>query len=304
MRWVRALFGLCLTAGLAGSYSVSAQELEPRAYAASPVGVNFLVVAAGRSSGGVLVDPSLPLEDVEATVNTLSVGVARTFNVFGRTGLAAAALPYAWLSASGRVGEDDQQVSRAGFADPRFKVSVNLVGGRAVNAAAFSRSPRPTIIGVSLGVAPPLGKYDGARLINLGANRWSFKPEVGVSRQLGKWTFEGYVGAWLFTANDSFYTGDSRRTQQPITSIQAHTSYTFKPGLWLALNATWYAGGTTSIDGEDKGDLQRNSRLGATVSLPLVRGQTLKILTSTGATTRVGADFRTVVAAWQIAWLD
>jgi hypothetical protein len=282
----------------------AAQELEPRAYAAAPVGVNFLVTAVGHSSGGVLVDPSLPFEDVEATVNTLSVGVGRTLDLFGRTGLLVAAVPYAWLSASGRVGEDTEHVSRSGFADPRFKLSVNLVGGRAMAPSEFARSQRLTIVGVSLGVAPPLGKYDRTKLINIGANRWSFKPEAGISRQLGKWTVEGYAGAWLFTANDHFYTGESRRTQRAIGSLQFHSSYTVKPGLWVAFDATWYSGGTTSIDGVEKADLQRNTRIGATVSLPLSSRQSLKILTSTGATTRAGSDFRTVAAAWQITWLD
>jgi hypothetical protein len=282
----------------------AAQELEPRAYSPLPVGVNFILLAAGHSSGGVLVDPSLPIEDVDATVNTLSVGVGRTVNIFGRTGLLVAAFPYAWLDASGQVADEPGEISRSGLADPRIKLSVNLLGGRAMRANEFARSPRSTIVGVSLGVAPPLGKYDRTRLINLGTNRWSFKPEVGVSHGVGKWTFEGYAGAWFFTSNDSFYTGDSLRTQRPIAGIQGHTSYTIRPRLWLAFNATWYTGGTTSVNGVQKADLQRNSRVGATLSLPLARQQSLKVLASTGATTRVGANFRTVVVGWQFTWLD
>ena len=89
----------------------AAQDLEPRAYAALPIGVNFVVVAAGRSSGGVVVDPSLPLEDVDASVGTVSVGYGRTLNIFNRTALIVAALPFARVKASGRVFEDDRRVS-------------------------------------------------------------------------------------------------------------------------------------------------------------------------------------------------
>jgi hypothetical protein len=283
---------------------VLAQELEPRAYAASPVGVNFLVLAAGSSRGGVLVDPSLPVKDVRATVSTLVVGLGRTINMLGRTALVVAALPYAWLEASGNVGEEARSISRAGLADTRLKLSVNLVGGRALTPREFASAVRPTIVGVSLSVVPPLGQYQRTKLINLGANRWSFKPEVGVSHAVGRWTVEGYGGAWWFTENDEFYPGSSIRAQQRLVALQAHVSYTFRPRLWAAFNATWYSGGTTSVDGATKADLQRNTRIGATLSLPFARRHSLKISGSTGAATRVGTDFRTIAAAWQMTWFD
>jgi len=282
----------------------SAQDLEPRAYAASPVGLSFLAVIAGHSSGGVLVDPSLPVEDAKATVNSLAVGVGTTFGLFGRTALAVAALPLAWADASGRVGETTGQVSREGLADPRIKLSVNLVGGQALSAREFAKAQRRTILGVSLTAIPPLGQYDRTKLINLGANRWAFKPEIGISRLIRtKWTLDGYAGVWLPMANDEFYPGSSHRTQRPIVGLQAHVSYTARPRLWIAGDGTWYSGGRTTVDGIEKNDLQRNSRLGAAVSLPLPRQQSLKISGSIGATTRAGADFRTIAVAWQMSWL-
>ena len=286
------------------SIATSAQELEPRAYAASPVGLNFLVVAAGRSTGGVLLDPSLPIEDVQATVNSLALGYGKTFSLFGHTALAVAAVPFAWADASGLVADTPGHVSRSGLADPRLKLSVNLVGGRALTPREFARASRPTIVGVSLTVLPPLGQYDRTKLINLGSNRWSFKPEVGVSRAITRWTMEGYAGVWLFTANDQFYRGTSIRKQEPVVALQGHVSYTLKPRLWFSGDTTWYSGGTTSVDGVQKADLQRNSRVGATMSLALSRQQSFKISGSTGATTRVGADFKTLAVAWQLAWFD
>jgi len=282
-----------------------AQDLEPRAYAAAPIGVNFVVVAAGRSSGGVLVDPSLPVEDVHATVGSLAVGAGRTINLFGRTGLILGAVPYARAQASGNVAETARQISRSGLTDPRVKLSVNLLGGRALTPREFARAARPrTIVGVSLTVAPPLGKYDRTKLINIGANRWTFKPEVGVSRANGRWTVEGYGGVLLFTSNDEFYPGAALRTQDPVVALQGHVSYTIRTGLWAAFDGTWYTGGTTSVDGVTKADLQRNSRLGATVSVPFARRYSVKISGSTGATTRIGADFKTIAVAWQMTWLD
>lgn len=294
-----------LVAGFISSAGIAvAQDLEPRAYAASPVGANFLVVGGGRSSGDVLIDPSLPLEDVQASVNSAFLGAGTTFAFFGRTALFVAAFPYAWVTATGNVGESAREVSRSGFADPRIKLSVNFVGGRALTLREFSNAERPTIVGASFTVVPPLGRYDRSKLVNLGANRWSFKPEVGISHPLGNWTVDGYAGVWLFTANDEFYTGSSLRTQQPIFAFQGHASYTLKPRLWVAFDATWYSGGVTTVDGIEKADLQRSTRVGATLSLPLTSQQSLKFAFSKGATTRVGSDFTTVSAAWQLTRFD
>lgn len=297
--FVAALLLLCTP------LTVRSQDLEPRAYAASPTGLNFLVAGFGRSAGGVVVDPALPVEDVEATVDAFTVGAGTTFNLFGRTALLVGGAGYVRAEATGRVGEDAREVSRSGLADPRFKLSVNLLGGRALTPGEFARAgERPTIVGVSLTVVPPLGKYDPSKLINLGSNRWSFKPEVGISRLVRrKWTLDGYAGVWMFTENTEFYPGSAVRAQERVFTLQGHVSYTFKPRLWVAVDGTWYSGGTTSIDGVEKADLQRNSRLGLTASLPITRQQSLKIAGSTGATTRIGADFQTVGVAWQLSWL-
>jgi hypothetical protein len=295
---------VCLSALPLSAGRAAAQDLEPRAYSALPVGVNFVVVAAGRSSGGVVVDPSLPIEDVEASVGTVSVGYGRTFKILDRTALIVAALPYARVKASGRVSETETEVSRSGLADPRIKLSINLTGGAPQNPRDFARAPRRTIVGASIAMAPPLGQYYPDKLINLGANRWSFKPEIGLSHAVGKWTLEGYGGVLLFTTNEEFYPGSAVRTQKPVVAVQGHVSYAFTARVWTALNATFYTGGRTGIDGVAKADLQRNSRLGATLSLPIVRQQSLKIAMSTGATTRIGADFKTLTVAWQLTWFD
>ncbi|HKH74692.1 MAG TPA: transporter [Vicinamibacterales bacterium] len=298
-----ALF-LCLGMTVTSMRTAAAQELDPRAYTAAPIGVNFLVIAGGRSTGGVVVDPSLQIDDVEATIDSVGIGLGRTVDLFGRTALILAVVPYAWGDVSGSVGEESRRVTRSGLADPRVKLSVNLIGGRALTPREFAGAARPTIVGVSLAVAPPLGQYTGAKLINLGANRWAFKPEIGVSHALGRWTIEGYSGVVLFTTNREFYTGASVREQASVVALQAHVSYTLRRQLWAAFDATWYSGGTTTVNGTEKADLQRNSRVGATLSFPVGRRQSIKFSGSTGATTRIGADFHTFGAAWQLTWFD
>ena len=278
-----------------------AQEMEPRAYSASPTGATFLGVVATRSTGSILFDPTLPITDVEAAINGGILGVGGTFDLFGKLALLAAAVPYAWGDISGQVFEEAREVTRSGFADTRVKLSVNLRGNDAMRLAEFAKTPRRTVLGASLTVAAPTGQYDGTRLINLGNHRWAFKPEVGVSMPRGRWDFDAYAGAWLFTTNGDFFPGGAVRTQDPLYALQGHVSYTVKPRLWLAANATWYAGGRSVVNDGAPSAAVNNSRLGVTASLPLGRRQSIKISYGDGIIVRSGTNFRTLAVGWQ--WL-
>lgn len=280
-----------------------AQDMEPKAYSATPVGATFLVAAASRSSGSILFDPTLPIEDASATINGVAIGVGTTFGVLGKLMLVSAVLPIAWGEVSGRVGEDARSVTRAGVADSRYKVSVNLRGNDAMPLREFVKAPRHTIVGTSLTIAAPSGEYDRSRLINLGNNRWALKPEIGIAVPRGAWDVDAYIGAWLFTSNPQFYPGGAHRTQDPVIATQGHVSYTFKPRLWLAVDATWYAGGGASVNQGQATGRVNNARLGATLSLPASSRQSFKISYSSGVTVRSGTNFRTLAAGWQWLWL-
>ena len=293
----RAL-GAAIALLLAGR--TDAQELEPRAYSPSPVGTTFLVVSATRSSGGIFTDPSVPITDVEAKVGLLGLGVGHTFGLAGRQAMVLGLVPVIWGDASGQVGEDRQSVTRRGLGDVRVKLSIILAGSPAQTPAEFARSRRRGVLGVSVTVVPPTGQYDSSKLVNLGSHRWGFKPEIGVSRPAGRWTIEAYGGLSFFTNNDEYYPGSSRRHQDPIGALQGHLSYALGRRAWAAVNGTWYSGGASQIDGVGKADLQRNTRLGATLSLPLSARQSVKVAYSAGATTRIGSDFRTLTVAWQL----
>jgi hypothetical protein len=92
----------------------AAQDLDPRAYAHVPVNGTFLVTGFALSHGGIVTDPALIVTDVNATVETPSLGVARSFNLFGKTAQIFGALPYSWAQASGKVLEEAKSITRAG----------------------------------------------------------------------------------------------------------------------------------------------------------------------------------------------
>lgn len=292
---------LLLLAGVC--YNAPAQELEPRAYSPNPVGANFVLVGYVRSSGDVVFDPSLPFSDVEAQLNAGTVGYGHTFGWFGRSANVAVAVPYVWGDVSGNVGEEARAITRSGPGDPRLRLGVNLVGGPALTPAEFAARAPATTLGASLTVVPPLGEYHSSKLVNIGSNRWSFKPELGVSVPVGRWFLEGYTGVWLFTDNDEFF-GGVRREQDPVATLQLHASYTFRPRLWVAFDSTWYAGGGSTIAGVGNDDRLENTRIGATLSLPIGQRQSLKFTWTDGVRTRIGGDFSTVGVAWQYTWLQ
>jgi hypothetical protein len=277
------------------------QELEPGAYSISPVGVNILVATYNFSGGDVTFDPALPVENAEASIHSASLAYVRSVNVFGRSGNVGFVAPYSVGHVEGFYIGEFTEVDRSGFRDPLVRFAFNLYGAPAMDLKGFAAYRQKTNLGLSLAAALPLGEYDPTKLINLGSNRFSLKPEIGLSHLLGKWTLEIYGGVWLFTDNDDFYGGKTRE-QAAIGSLQIHVLYTFKPRLWVAVDGNFYSGGRTTVDGVANLDLQKNSRLGTTFSYPLGPRQSLKIALSRGAYTTVGADFTSLVVGYQYLW--
>ena len=251
-----------------------------------------------------MTDATLPLEDLNAKIGAPSLGVVRSFSLFGKTAQVSVALPYAWGDASATIAGVPQSTSRSGFSDMRLRFSWLLLGAPAATIGEIAKAPRKTILGTSLSIVTPTGQYFPEKLINLGTSRWAFKPELALSQPVGKrWLIDFYTGIWLFTKNDSFYPGSSVRTQDPLGSFQGHISYNIQPLMWVALDLTFYTGGKSSIDGVEMDDRQSNSRIGATLVLPVGKRHSVKFAFSTGAIIRSGADFSTFSVGWQTTFL-
>jgi hypothetical protein len=292
-------FGISLSVQV----KLSAQDLDPRAYARVPVDATVLIAGFNYTYGGVVLDPTLPIKDLEAKVQAPILGLARTFNLFGLTSQAFAALPYSWAQASGKVLGEDSSITRNGFGDMRFRVSVLFLGAPAVTVEEFAKTSPQTVLGASLMVTAPTGQFFSDKIINLGTNRWSFKPEIGLSYMLSKqWFIDLYAGVWFFTDNNSFYPGTSVRSQDPLITFQAHVSYNFNPLMWAAIDFTYYTGGQSSINNIYNDDRQNNSRVGATFNLPVSRQSSIKLAYSTGAVIRIGGNFSTISLGWQTAF--
>ena len=297
-RVVQAVLALALVA----ASGARAQELEPRAYANAPVGMNVLVVAYSGADGEVATDAALPIEDAEIETHGAVVGYVRTFGVLGMAAKLGVVVPYVSLSGSALVDGEPAEREVDGLADPRLRLAVNLYGSPALSLDEFAEYEQDLVVGVSMGLSAPLGQYDSDRLINIGTNRWSMKPELGLSKAwwAGRVTTELSAAATLYGDNDEFQ--GRTREQAPLYSMQSHLVVRSRRGMWGTLDATYYTGGRTRVDGRSNDDRQGNSRIGVTLSMPINRNHSIKLHASTGVSIRTGGDFDQFGVSWQMQW--
>jgi len=309
---MRTIFKFALTGLLAAcsANAVRSQDLSPRAYVITPIHWNAVTVTYSFSDGDVLLNGSVPITDGTARLNTEVLTYFHTMNFFGRSANISASLPYSSGHLKGTFMDNETRVYRSGLMDSSYRFSVNLMGGPAMTPREYQSWRQKTILGVSLRMVAPTGQYDPTKLINLGANRWAFKPEFGYSRRWGHWVLDGYAGAWFFTTNpeffshNAFFAGSRSQSQAPVSSFEGHFSYDVRPRFWISLDGNFWYGGRTSVSGvENTVSLQKNSRVGVTASVPVTKRQSLKFSYNNGAYVRFGGDFQTVSVAWQYSWL-
>ena len=287
---------------LAASASVArAQSIEPRAYSNAPVGVNFLLAGPYYTRGGLSFDTSLPVTDPQLKTSNAVLGYARALDLWGKSGKFDVIVPYTWLSGTASYRGDTVERQVDGFADPLFRLSVNFYGAPALTAAEFKSYEQDLIVGASLQVSVPVGQYDSTRVVNIGTNRWSFKPEIGASKALGALTLEFKAGVTLFTTNDDFFNGN-RRSQDPLYSIQSHAIYNFRSGIWASVDATYFAGGRSTLNDALQNDLQQNWRVGGTLAFPVDARNSIKLYASSGVSARTGNSFDLIGIVWQYRW--
>lgn len=282
-----------------------AQELSPRAYWPTPNGTMVAVTGYQYSFGDILTDPSLPFTGVDSKIHIAYLGYLQAFSLFNRTSSILIELPYTWGTTKGIIvdplGELPGQANVSGIGDIGIALSINLVGAPSMNVAEFQElrnNPRQ-ILGAALKILIPTGEYNADKLINVGANRWAFNFKLGYIFPIhAKWLLEGELGIWAFGDNDEFL--GVTREQKPIYAAQFHLIRRFSPGFWCALNFNFFTGGRSTIGGEVRADLQRNSRIGVTLAYPFAGRHAIKGGFSIGTVTESGDDFARMLLGYQV----
>lgn len=228
-----SLLSLCGSLGtialVVGVADVKAQEAEPRSYSNTPIGLNFLIAGYVYAQGKMAFDPNLSIADAKFHSNTGLLAYVRSFDFAGQSAKFDVIVPGSSFDAQGLVNGLPREREMVGLSDPRFRFSFNLFGAPALSAKDFASYQQDLIVGVSLQFSAPIGQYDNTKLLNLGNNRWSFKPELGISKAWGPWTFEVAPSVTFFSDNADFF-GGNRFAQAPIYAVQAHLLHTFQSG--------------------------------------------------------------------------
>jgi hypothetical protein len=281
--------------------AVTAQDLTPRAYWPAPTGTRIAVAGYQYSTGEVVTDPSLPLLGVDSRINAVLLAYRHTLSLWGRTANLTIEQPYSRGRSTGVLDGEPRRREYDGFADLAVSLSVNLRGAPALTLADFRalrEAPRP-ILGASLKLVAPTGEYNENRLINLSGNRWAVRAELGYMYPLSRgWLLEVEVGAWFFGDNDEFL--GVTREQDPVYALQAHLVRRFRPGLWGSLDANFFRGGRSTIDGQPADDRQRNSRIGGTLVFPFGGRHAVKLGYSTGLSTESGGDYDEALVSYSL----
>ncbi|WP_374088986.1 transporter [Methylomicrobium lacus] len=291
------------------SSSVRAADIEPRSYSNIPVGVNFLIAGYSYTQGNVSFAPSVPIENGKMEIHSSVFAYVRSLDLWGKSGKVDIIIPQAWMSGKADFLGQPRPRQTSGFTDPLFRLYVNLFGAPALSMKEFASYQQDTIIGASLAVIPPGGRYESQKIVNIGTHRWAIKPEIGISKAWGAWTAEFAAGVFVFTDNDAQFVPVSPKQgvnvqlqQSPLYNFQGHLIYSFGHGMWGAIDANYYTGARTTLNDKVTDTLQQNWRVGGTLSFSVNRQNSIKIFGNTVVHARTGSFFDTIGIAWQYRW--
>ena len=298
---MRFLLIIAIPVVVAWCSEAHANDVEPRLYSNVPTGLNFFSIGYAHSSGEVTFDTSVPLADVEGEVDSMVLSYSRGLNIAGKSALLTFVIPYADIDLEGLYLGEPVSGRRPGFGDPRIRLSVNFYGAPATTRKEYATYQQKTIVGGSISVGMPFGRYVEDKVLNVGSNRWNVVGQLGVSRQINRWIIESAIGVSWNSHNDELL-GTRKLEQDPIGLFRATLIYNFSPGLWVGAGAIYAGGGDTTLDGVRRDDRQKNWRAGLAVSIPLAPGRAVSLRVTEGITSRIGAVFSTYSAAYTYAF--
>jgi hypothetical protein len=273
-----------------------AQDLEPRRWTVMPAGMNVVSIGYGRTTGDLLFDPVLQVEDAEITVDTLYAVYVRSFNLGDIPSRIDVLVPWQSVRWEGLLSGEVRSVERKGFANPRFRFSTILFNTAKDDPASTSK----TVVGAAISVGLPLGEYYEEKLLNIGYNRFVIRPQIGVVHTEGPWSGELTGSVFFYTDNDEFYDNGTRE-QDPIYTLQSHLIYMFEPGLWASISVGYGWGGLSWINGESQDDKWGNLLAGVALAAPLTDNQGVKVTYLYGRTQKAtGSLSGTFGLSWSI----
>jgi len=300
------VWSLCVFLILGLPFLCFAQELEPRRWSHLPTGKNFAGGGYAYTEANILFDPVLRIEDVDMELHTWAVKYIRTFELFQKSARVDFAQGYQEGRWTGLVDGVPSSIKRSGLSDSLLRFAINLYGAPPLEGKEFAayraKVDVETIVGTALVVQLPTGDYMDDKLINLGTNRFTFRPQLGVVHNWGKWSMELTGAVWLYTDNNDFFNGN-RLEQDPLYTIQTHLIYTFRPGFWTAASAGYGYGGKSTVSGVEKNDRRENLAWAFSFGFPITRQLGVKVIyLATRTQESIGQDTDSIAVGFSIFW--
>jgi hypothetical protein len=280
-----------------------AEELEPRRWAHLPIDTNYIGGGYSYTQADIAFDPVLKIEDGQVDLHTWVAKYIRTFALFDKSARVDLLQGYQEGSWSGLLDGVSTTVRRSGWMDSRLRFAINLYGAPPLQgkdyAAYRAATDIETIVGAGLSLQLPTGDYLKDKLINLGTNRYTFRPQIGVVHTRGKWSAELTGLVEFYTDNNSFFNG-KKLEQDPFYIVHGHLIYNFRPGIWASASTSYDYGGRSTVYGYKKNDRKQNLGGALSFGFPVSRHLGVKFAyvgTRTQKSTGIDSDALVVAAS-------
>ena len=283
-----------------------AEELEPRRWAHLPINTNFFGSGYAYTEADIGFDPVLKVENGQVELHTWVGKYIRSFALLEKTARIGIMQAYQDGRWSGILDGTPKVARRNGLTDTVVRFAINLYGSPPLQGKEYAKyraaTKAETNIGVGLSVQLPTGDYMDDKLINLGSNRYTFRPQAGIVHTRGKWSVEATGIVALYTENDDFYNG-KKLEQDPLYTIHSHLIYTFRPGVWASASGGYDYGGKSTVNGVEKDDRKQNLAWAAAFGFPLNRHLGVKVAyVATRTQESTGIDSDTLAAGFSVFW--
>lgn len=296
----------CLLIAILGLTTCEGQQLEPRRWSHLPMDMNFAGTGFVYTGADISFDPVLQLDDVSMEMQTYPIKYIRSFELFGKSARVDWMQAYQSAQWTGLLNGEPARATREGWSDMAVRFAVNLIGAPPLRGKEFmeyrATTTQETIVGLGLLVQLPTGQYKEEKLLNLGTNRFTFRPQLGVVHRRGKWAGEITGSSWFFTDNDDFF-GGNRLEQAALYTMQGHVDYVFRPGLWAGASLGYGTGSESTINAIAKNDRKENLAWMASFGYPFSPKLGIKFsYIGIASLVDVGADSNSWATAISYLW--
>lgn len=260
-----------------------AQDDGARAYTLVPDGTQIATVQGIFLRANQSLAPGTVIPDADFEIDIAVLQFTQTFSIGGSQAAVFGALPLGEVRGSLDLPGRTIAGKSSGAGDATLGAIVGLVGSPALAAKDFVAFRPALSLGILGKLILPTGAYDSEKLINLGANRFTYQIGLPMTYSIGKspldpalTTFELLPTVTFFDANDDPF-GANRVKQDPLLGIEAHLTHNIGPAVWLSADARYSYGGETATDGVDDDNVQESLALGGTANVAFNRRLSFKL---------------------------